>query len=91
MSQVTIRLETPPLVLRAFQDNKMPFLADCCDLKVAKYHSLNAPYAKAEAIAFIELDLLQKSLTPHTQPLLTCLLRGLGAGRQSYALAGWGS
>jgi hypothetical protein len=40
MSQVTIRLETPPLVLRAFQDiDIMPFLAYRCDSKVAKYQS----------------------------------------------------
>ncbi|OYD98124.1 hypothetical protein CDG76_04740 [Nostoc sp. 'Peltigera membranacea cyanobiont' 210A] len=34
----------------------------------------------------LSIDLLQKSLTPHPQPLPAC-----GEGRQSVALAGWGS
>jgi hypothetical protein len=33
-----------------------------------------------------KLDLFHKPLTPHPQPLLAC-----GEGRQSIALAGWGS
>ena len=62
MSQVPISLETPRLVLRAFQDSHIgAFLGYRCDSKVAKFQSWDAPYPKVEAIAFIKL---MKQLIP---------------------------
>lgn len=44
MSQVPIRLETPRLVLRGFQDSDIgAFLCYRCDPQVAKYQSWNTP------------------------------------------------
>ncbi|QSJ15109.1 GNAT family N-acetyltransferase [Nostoc sp. UHCC 0702] len=55
MSQIPIKLETPRLVLRAFQDSDLAaFVAYRCDPEVAKYQSWDAPYPEAEAKNFIE-------------------------------------
>ncbi|MDZ8108994.1 MAG: GNAT family protein [Nostoc sp. DedQUE12a] len=55
MSQVPIRLETPRLVLRGFQDSDIvAFLSYRSDLQVAKYQSWDTPYSEVEALKFIQ-------------------------------------
>lgn len=50
-----MRIETPRLVLRPFEDkDTLPFVAYRCDPEVAKYQSWDVPYPETEAITFIE-------------------------------------
>lgn len=57
-----MRLITPRLVLRTFEDRDIaPFIAYRSDPEVAKYQSWDAPYPEEEAIDFVEA---MKSATP---------------------------
>ncbi|MGI2906319.1 GNAT family N-acetyltransferase [Tolypothrix sp. VBCCA 56010] len=51
-----MRLETPRLFLRTFQESDRPtFIAYRSDPEVAKYQSWDVPFSEADALAFIDL------------------------------------